>query len=206
MFNLDYGVKIPSESQFDVYFEYNTTANRECNLSLVDASGQLFAYGKKTLIAGSNQGVAVTLNPSTLTPVRYTLNVQFFDSKNVKTLSYSQSVNVLAGRQEFYIEQGNIFDANKNNFIMRGVNNHHKEVDGYIRADGTVLSAKAWILDNIASYGTNTVRIPWSRNLTKNGLDQSDLNKILSGAIANKLIPIFTLHDNINEFNSFFIL
>ena len=75
-----------------------------------------------------------------------------------------------------------------NEFIMRGINNGHLWFDGW----------KLWrsykALDNIAITGSNVVRIAWNMNLTKyGGLVQDDLNKIVSSAISNKLVPIVTV-------------
>ncbi len=71
---------------------------------------------------------------------------------------------------------------------MRGINNGHLWFDGWNKWR----SYKA--LDNIAITGSNVVRIAWNMNLTEyGGLVQNDLNKIVSSAISNKLVPIVTV-------------
>ncbi len=189
---MNFGEKIPSKGQFDVFFEYDSTNVRKCIVSLVSNS-KTFATREVNLTAGSNQSISVTLSGSSPTPVGtgYTLMVQLFDSNSIEIASYKKDVNVEAGYQGFYISEGKIYDANMNEFIMRGINNGHLWFDGW----------KLWraynALDNIAMTGSNVVRIAWNMNLTKyGGLVQNDLDKIISSSIRNKLVPIVTIMGN----------
>ena len=114
------------------------------SLVIPTKNGNALATGTVNLIAGVGLGVAVTLNRASPTPVGtgYALIVQFVDANNVKTLSYQQSVSVTAGMQGFYTNQGSIYDANKNVFLMRGVNNIHSVVDGSTQTGQNSIAAK----------------------------------------------------------------
>ncbi len=73
-----------------------------------------------------------------------------------------------------------LFDANKNPFIIRGVNNHHIwSMDNAYNA-----------LDTIASYKTNCIRIVWDTTGAS-----ADLEKIIKKCIALEMIPMVELHD-----------
>lgn len=189
---VDYGGKIASEDQLDIYFKYNSDADRSATVSLIKPSESNKVYATKTVAinGGSNKNRAVTLTRSTSTPVGlgYTILIQFFNSNNALTTSYSVSVTVEAGKQGFHCYQGKIYDANKSEFLMRGINNMHAYWDNYNR----------WYaynaLDNIALTGANVVRIVWLKYL-QGGLTIVDLDTIIARAIQNKLVPMIELHD-----------
>jgi hypothetical protein len=84
----------------------------------------------------------------------------------------------------FYTEGGRLFDAYGNDFVIRGVNNAHAWYDGYAEY-------RAWgALDNIASYGTNTVRVVWET--TGETILLAD---ILYRIVELQMIPMVELHD-----------
>ena len=124
---LDYGGKIPSLNQFDIYFIYNADATRTALVTLKNANGAVYATGSASILAGTNKNVAVTLNRATAAPIGigYTVTIQFFNTNNAQTTIYSKSVNVTAGAQGFYATSGKVYDANQNEFIMRGMSNAH---------------------------------------------------------------------------------
>jgi mannan endo-1,4-beta-mannosidase len=185
---LEYGDKIPSEDQFDLWFKYDADANRDCEVSLKRTSenGKVYAYKKVSCEAGKDKIKALTLT-KTIAPVAadYVIEVKILNNA-VQTAIRSWAVSVQAGRQGFHIYDGRVFDANKNEFIMRGVNNPHAWYDNYNR----------WLaysaLFHIASSKSNTVRIVWEKNSV---LTVSDLDKVIAEAVRLKLIPMVELHD-----------
>jgi hypothetical protein len=85
----------------------------------------VYAAGNVSISAGTGQNVAVTLNRQLITPVGagYILTIQFVNTNNAQTTIYSTNVNVTAGVQGFYATNGKVYDANQNEFIMRGMSN-----------------------------------------------------------------------------------
>jgi len=84
----------------------------------------------------------------------------------------------------FYVKEGRLFDAYGGDFVMRGVNNADAWFDGYAQFYG-------WFaLDNIQSYGTNTVRVVWD---TKS--DPALLADVLHHIVELKMVPMVELHD-----------
>jgi len=117
------------------------------------------------------------------------LIIQCF-TNNVKRTIFSQSVTVSSGRQGFYVSNGKIYDANKNQFIMRGINVGPIWFDGWNKW----LSLNA--TDNIAMTKSNVIRISWNMNLSNYGLNQSDLEKYIIRAIQYKLVPMIVIMDS----------
>ena len=70
---------------------------------------------------------------------------------------------------------------------MRGVNNPHAWYDNY----GRWYAYNA--LYHIAAAKSNTVRIVWEKNSV---LTVNDLDKVLTEAINQKLVPMIELHGN----------
>ena len=188
---VDHGGKIASEDQLDIYFKYNSDADRTATISLIkpNENNKVYASRSINITGGINKNRAVTLTRQSSTPIGsgYIILIQLFE-KNALTASYSVTVTVEAGKQGFHCFQGKIYDANKAEFIMRGINNVHAYWDNYNR----------WYaynaLDNIAQTGSNVVRIVWLKYL-QGGLTIVDLDTIIARAIQNKLIPMIELHD-----------
>jgi len=189
---LDYGGKVPSEDMFDIFIQYNADENRTCQASLI-SNDLIYAFSKSQILlnAGKNQSKAITLTNANTTPVGsgYTLLIQFFDTKtpnNSLTYTFSKSVQVSQGKQGFYSSNGKIYDGNKNEFLMRGINNGHIWADGWNR----------WwsynSLPQIKQLGAaNTVRICWASNSARYSLNTpNDLDKILNSTIANRMVRI----------------
>ncbi len=84
----------------------------------------------------------------------------------------------------FFTQGGKLLDAYGKPFVMRGVNNSHVFYD----TGGRYLAWQA--LDNIAVYGTNTIRVVW--NTTGSA---ALLAEILYRVVELKMIPIVELHD-----------
>jgi mannan endo-1,4-beta-mannosidase len=197
-----YGDKLSSEGQFDIYFQYKADANRICKVSLIKSNIVYAISNQVAISAGSNNSIAVTLNrvasaASQITPIGsgYTLLIQFFTSSslNIQSMSYSlTNLTVESGYQGFYTtttpQQAKIYDANKNEFLMRGMSNAHAWFDSYSR----------WLAYNalpyIAQTGSNVVRIVWLAS-PQPGLVAADLEKIILLTIQLKMIPMLELHD-----------
>lgn len=84
----------------------------------------------------------------------------------------------------FYIDNGRLYDANGNDFVMRGVNHAH-----------TWYTHQTSSLANIKNAGANTVRVVlssgdrWTRN------DASDVANVISLCKQNRLICMLEVHD-----------
>ncbi len=94
----------------------------------------------------------------------------------------------------FFTLDGKIYDANGVEFIARGVNNRHVWFDSW--GETPALNS----LDNIASFGFNSVRIVWEIDIAdgRGGnlvTDDQILEATIEEAIANKLVPMVELHD-----------
>ena len=91
----------------------------------------------------------------------------------------------------FFTLSGKVYDANGNEFIARGINNMHVWYDtsrGQPAKDA---------LDNIASFGFNSVRIAWDTDYSDHGYFPHDwiLEDIIETTINNKMVPMVELHD-----------
>jgi len=85
----------------------------------------------------------------------------------------------------FSVKDGLLYDAYGGEFVMRGVNNAHAWFDGYAQY-------YAWqALDNIQSYGTNTIRVVWD---TKSS--PALLADVLHRIVELKMVPMVELHDS----------
>ena len=93
----------------------------------------------------------------------------------------------------FFTLNGRIYDANGNPFVARGVNNRHVWFDSW----GPTPALDA--LDNIASFGFNSVRIIWEIDLgpglSGDPTNDSLLERIIQTTIDNKMVPMVELHD-----------
>lgn len=84
----------------------------------------------------------------------------------------------------FFVSDGQLVDAYGAPFVIRGVNNAHIWFDGY--AEYKAYGA----LDNIQSYGTNTIRVVWE---TTGAPDL--LADILHHIVELEMVPMVELHD-----------
>jgi mannan endo-1,4-beta-mannosidase len=93
----------------------------------------------------------------------------------------------------FYVSEGRLFDANGNEFIMRGVNSG---VVWYLAGSHNKLGIRS--MDYIAETGANTLRIAWERNTTRLGLP-ADSRKLfieaVSRAIELEMVAVVSLWD-----------
>jgi mannan endo-1,4-beta-mannosidase len=189
---IEYGGKIPSEDQLDLWFTYSTNSTRFCEVTLkrLSENNKIYGYIKLSCPSGKNKTKSLTL-PKTLAPISinktkdYLLEVRLIDNSSVTAYRY-WNVSVEAGRQGFQTIGGIVYDANKKEFIMRGVNNPHAWYDSYNRW----YAYKA--LYHIAASKSNTVRIVWEKNSV---LNVTDLDKVIGEAINQKLVPMVELHD-----------
>lgn len=186
--SIEYGGKVPELGEFDLYFTYEADGDRECEIALKRPSEKWKIYGLKKVIceAGANKLKALTLVKDN-SPVGndYVLEVKILNN-GIQSAYKNWDVSVEAGRQGFYINNGAVYDANLNEFIYRGVNNHHVWFDSYNR----------WIaygaLTHIAAAKANSVRIVWMKNTVMNS---TDLDKILKECVRLNLVPMVELHD-----------
>ncbi len=99
-------------------------------------------------------------------------------------------------RPGFYVQNGRLLDAYGNDFVIRGVGNAHAWFDPF----GQYLAYEA--LDEIAGYGTNTVRVVWE---TQGGVGAdgatlpppppSLLAEVLHRIVELDMVPMIELHD-----------
>jgi len=85
----------------------------------------------------------------------------------------------------FYVQNGRLYDANGNDFVMRGINHPHAWYP----------SRTPQALADIKSVGANAVRVVLSsgHRWTKN--DANDVATIIQQCKANRLICILEVHD-----------
>ncbi len=108
-------------------------------------------------------------------------------NNGVQTAYYKLDVKIDSGKQGFHIYDGKLYDANSNEFIIRGINNAHGDYDNYNR--WWAMNA----LKQISETGANTVRILWRKYSWD--LSNLDLDKVISEAISKNLVPMIELHD-----------
>ena len=200
--HLDYGGRVPTDDRFDVLFKYDADANRDCEIALKKPSEnwRTYAYRKISCGAGKDIAKALTLTYSA-NPVAgtgYVIEIKIL-SGTTQTAYRSYDVVVQNGKQGFHTYQGKLYDANRNIFTIRGINNAHGDYDG----SGGGTGGKRWwarnALKNIAATRSNTVRILWRTN---NDLSSVDLDSVIQESINQKLIPMVELHDATGSSNS----
>jgi mannan endo-1,4-beta-mannosidase len=91
----------------------------------------------------------------------------------------------------FFTLDGKLYDANGNEFIARGINNLHV----YFDDNNDDLNQAYDALDNIASFGFNSVRINWRTEFMGHNTNDAMLEKIIQRTIDLKMVPIVELHD-----------
>jgi hypothetical protein len=87
----------------------------------------------------------------------------------------------------FFTLDGKLYDANGYEFVPRGVNNVH----GWFDDNGDGADRPYETLDNIASFGVNSVRIVWSTDKNNDPF----LEKIIQRNIDLKMVPMVEIHD-----------
>jgi mannan endo-1,4-beta-mannosidase len=93
-----------------------------------------------------------------------------------------------------FVNKGKLFDANGNEFLIRGINSAHADWDNWNRF---------WAynsIPSIANTGTNLIRILWRMNL-QGGLTRDDLEKIILRCIQYKIVPMIEIHDATGSHN-----
>ena len=94
-------------------------------------------------------------------------------------------MNTHAAASGFYVSGTNVYDANGNKFVMRGVNIAHAWYTSY-----TETSIKA-----AASLGANTVRVVLSDGQQYTKTTYSEVSNIINWCKENKLVCILEVHD-----------
>lgn len=95
------------------------------------------------------------------------------------------TLDAQAAEKGFYVNGTSIYDANGNEFIMRGINVAHAWYSSY-----TESSLKA-----IADTGANTARIVVSDGQQYTKTTKDELNKIVNWCEENELVCILEVHD-----------
>ena len=91
----------------------------------------------------------------------------------------------------FFTLNGRLYDANGNDFVPRGINNLHVWFDD--NNDNVNQAYDA--LDNIASFGFNSVRIVWEVDFLGRPTNDSTLESIIQRTIDLKMVPMVSIHD-----------
>ncbi len=90
-----------------------------------------------------------------------------------------------SGREGFYVQEGKLYDANGNEFIMRGVNHAHTWFKDKLN---TAIPA-------IAETGSNTVRIVLSNGYQWNKDSVADVKKVVDLCKQHKMVVVLEVHD-----------
>ena len=102
------------------------------------------------------------------------------DSKYIADLRVSRpSYNKSKG---FFTLNGKLYDANGHEFVARGINNTHARFD----KNGDGVDRPYDDIDNIASFGANSIRIQWYAK--KN--NPAHLEKIIQKTIDHDMVPL----------------
>lgn len=88
-------------------------------------------------------------------------------------------------RDGFYVQNGKLYDANENEFIMRGVNHAHTWFKGQLN---TAIPA-------IAATGSNTVRIVLSNGYQWTKDSVADVKKVVDLCKEYKMVVVLEVHD-----------
>ena len=91
----------------------------------------------------------------------------------------------------FFTLDGKLYDANGNEFIPRGINNLHIYYDDNNDNNNQAYDA----LDNIASFGFNSVRIVWEVDFLDRPTNDDMLEKIIQRTIDLNMVPVVEIHD-----------
>ncbi|MCU4674096.1 cellulase family glycosylhydrolase [Catenovulum sp. 2E275] len=92
------------------------------------------------------------------------------------------SVGASAG---FYVQNGNLYEGNGSQFVMRGINHAHTWYTDQLSSS----------LQGIASYNANTVRVVLSNGHRWTQTSASEVANIIQQAKANELIAVLEVHD-----------
>lgn len=103
----------------------------------------------------------------------------------VSSEELSESKPVTASEDGFKVDGTKLFDANGNEFIMRGINHAHA---WYLKEDTTAIKA-------IAETGANTVRIVCSDGQQWTKDSEEMLETVIDLCIDNEMIAVVEVHD-----------
>ncbi|MBU2870410.1 cellulase family glycosylhydrolase [Colwellia sp. E2M01] len=108
---------------------------------------------------------------------------------NIKKTSVSTIAAALilstSANAGFYVSSGNLYEDNGNKFVMRGINHAHTWFANKLDQS----------LQDIASTGSNTVRVVLSNGHKWNQTSASDVANIIQKAKDNKMIVVLEVHD-----------
>lgn len=89
----------------------------------------------------------------------------------------------------FFVQGGRVYDTFGKSFVFRGVNNAHIWFDPANR----YLALEA--LDEIATFGFNSVRIVWETDAMNPGASSALLDSIIARVLSLRMVPMIELHD-----------
>jgi mannan endo-1,4-beta-mannosidase len=196
--SIDYGGRIGTTGTFDVLVSYNSDGSRDLEVSLKKPSekNKEYASAKVKCDKGYDRkkSLSVTIKSGLTAGTGYVVEIKLVKvtALVLKEDTASKIVNVTVnfGRQGFYVADGILYDANANQFLVRGISNAHAEYD----------TGSRWLareaLVNIAYARANTVRIMWKKS---SSLSVYDLDVIIGRALKSNLIPIVELHDAVGS-------
>jgi hypothetical protein len=185
--SIEYGGKIPSEGPFDIGFYFTSEADYTCRVSLIDSFFNEYASTETTVSIDFYTFMSVTLvsNDGEVVPIGSFYSIRFqYLNRNVVHFKQDFPVRVEQGRQGFYVEGNTIYDANKNTFLIRGVNIYFIN---YSR------SRVANSIPAIGETSANSIRLNWRKDITIENI--TDFETTINITISNNMIPIVSLHD-----------
>ncbi len=205
------------EVEFDAKFEINKIWNAE----IVSRKGDRYVIkdvrSNDNVYAGETTTFGFTANGETIEPSNFVFNGQAIDveveeieevestpsspspastSPSPASTSPSPSPTSVSRpnynkSKGFFTLDGKLYDANGNEFIPRGINNPHVWYDDNNDDENQAYDA----LDNIASFGFNSVRIVWAVDFLARPTDDNKLSQIIQRTIDLNMVPVVEIHD-----------
>ena len=185
--SIEYGGKIPSEGPFDIGFTYTSETDYTCRVSLIDSFFNEYACTETTITINFNTFTSVTLasNGDETIPIGSFYSIRFqYLNRNVVYFKQDFPVRVESGRQGFYVDGNTIYDANKNPFLIRGVNIYFINFSRS-RVENSIPA--------ISETSANSVRLNWRKDITIENI--TDFERTINTTISYNMIPIVSLHD-----------
>ena len=119
-------------------------------------------------------------------------------SANMPTWSGEVSRPNYNKSEGFFTLDGKLYDANGNEFVARGVNNLNVWFDD--NNDNVNQAYDA--IDNIASFGFNSVRIVWEVDFLARPTNDDMLEQIIQKTIESGMVPMVSIHDYTGDTDS----
>ena len=119
--------------------------------------------------------------------VSFMLTVAMLLSLTVATIPSltAEAASAKSTTTGFYVDGTKIYDANDNEFIMRGINHAHVWYTGQAK---TVITA-------VAKTGANCIRLVFGDGQVYTKTTASEMQNVIEMCIDNELVPIVEVHD-----------